>query len=283
MAEKKLLEIKYRCQHPSCQIKSCREGVIEIGEDLFDQLNASYGDKALFKSPRGICRMGFPQPFQIISISGEAGISGEQREDQGFAEGTEKSGPDPIEILMKEHQVVLNKLELIEDQIRKRDADGLWITTAEVENEIMLHSIEKEEFVLFPLIENASPLSASEIAIIKEDHRELIALLHSFRDGLKEGDILDGVAHSMIANLKSHIQKEDYEFFNSVNGYLDAEGKRRLLEGMAKADEFHIPIEAGDRFKERHGEDETASLERERFKEALTAAKKASKDDDCCH
>ncbi len=282
MSEKRLLEIKYRCQHPSCQIKSCREGFIEIEEELFDQLKGSYEDEGLFKSPRGLCRMGIPQPLKILSIN-MGGVAGEQEKAGRATGGTEKSGPDPIEILKAEHQVVLRNLDRIEEQIRKRDIEGLWKTIAEVEDEIILHSIEKEEVVLLPLLEKVYPFGAGEVAIIKEDHRELLALLHSFRTGLKEGDILDSVAYSMIANLRSHIRKEDEEFFDSVNRHLDREGKEQLLEGMAKAEESHVPIEAGDRCEEPHHEDETASLERERFKEALTAAKKASKDEGCCH
>lgn len=282
MAEKKLLEIKYRCQHPSCQIKICREGSIEIEEEIFEQLKGSYEDQTLFKSPRGLCRMGFPQPLQILSIN-MGGVAGEQEKTGETAGVAEKSGPDPIEILKAEHQVVLRNLDRIEEQIRKRDIEGLWKTTAEVEDEITLHSIEKEELVLFPLLEKTYPFGASEVAIIKEDHRELMALLHSFRTGLKEGDILDSVAYSMIANLRNHISKEDEEFFDSVSRHLGREGKNLLLEGMARAEKSHVPIEAGDRCEESHHEDETASLERERFKEALTAAKKASKDDGCCH
>lgn len=283
MAEKKLLAIKYRCQHPSCQIKSCREGLIEIEEELFDQLKGSYPeDEGLIKSPRGLCRMGFPQPLQILSIN-RGGVAGEHAEAGGIAEVTEKSGPDPIEILKAEHLSVLRNLDRIEEQICKRDIEGLWKTTAEVEDEITLHSIEKEELVLLPLLEKSYPSGASEVAIIKEDHRELMALLHSFRTGLREGDILDSVAYSMIVNLRNHIRKEDEEFFDSVDRHLDREGKEQLLEGMAKVEESHVPIKAGDRCEEPHHEDETASLERERFNEALTAAKKASKDDGCCH
>jgi len=283
MADIKIIEIRYRCQHPSCQIKSCREGVIEIDETLFEQLRGAYPDEpSLFKSPRGLCRMGLPQPLKILNI-GRGDATGEGGATEGIAEVEEKGGIDPVEILKGEHLVVLRNLDRIEEQIRRRDIDGLWITSAEVEDEITLHSIEKEELVLFPLLEKVYPLGAGEVAIMKEDHRELMALLHSFRTGLREGDILDSVAHSMIANLRSHIRKEDEEFFPSISSHIDREERKRLLDGMAKAEKSHIPIEAGDRCAETHHEDEAASLERERFKEALTAAKKASRDDGCCH
>ena len=58
---------------------------------------------------------------------------------------------DPLWMLSDEHQHVLAKLEVIEEQVRKRDIEGLWESTASVENDIILHAIKEEE-VLFPLI-----------------------------------------------------------------------------------------------------------------------------------
>lgn len=278
MAEQRI-EIRYKCLHQSCQIKNCREGVLSMDESLFNQLAASYEDKSHLKSPRGYCRLGFAQTLKVLELR----RAGHEDDVQPGENTIEKGGPDPIEILKEEHQIVLKKLDLIEQQVRNRDIDGLWISTAEVEDEIHLHSIEKEEFVLFPLLEKASPYSASEIAIVKEDHRELIALLDSFRNGLKEGDIQDSISHSIISNLRNHIAKEDNEFFDSVIKVLDAEGKKILLDGMVKADESHVVFEAGNRYQEAAIGNDSDSNERERFNEALFAAKKASKDDNCCN
>ncbi|OGW15506.1 MAG: hypothetical protein A2035_01495 [Nitrospirae bacterium GWA2_42_11] len=278
MAEQKI-EIRYKCLHQSCQIKGCREGVLSMDEALFNQLAASYEDRTHLKTPRGYCRLGFPQTLKVLELR----RAGHEDDVQPGENTIEKGGPDPIEILKGEHQIVLKKLDLIEQQVRSRDIDGLWISTAEVEDGIHHHSIEKEEFVLFPLLEKVSPYSASEIAIMKEDHRELIALLDSFRNGLKEGDINDSISNSILSNLRNHIAKEDNEFFDSVIKVLDAEGKKILLDGMVKADESHVVIEAGDRFQEAAIENDSDSDDRERFNEALLAAKKASKDDECCH
>lgn len=278
-----ILKIKYKCLHQDCQIKSCREGVLDIEESIFNQLSSSSEDKTLFKSPRGLCRMGFPQTLKIINMNKSEGAGAEQAEDKRDKEVIEKKIADPIEILKEEHKVMLNKLDLIDKQLHYRDIDGLWITTAEVENEVLLHSIEKEESILFPLLKKVSALTVGPIAVMKEDHRELLALLHSFRDGLREGDITDGIAYSILSNLRSHIAKEDNEFFEMVNGYLDAEGRVRLLEGMAKADESHIVMEAGERRKEPSGENDTDIAEREVFNEALLAARKSAKDEGACH
>lgn len=278
MAEQKL-EIRYKCLHPSCQIKSCKEGVLSMDESLFNQLAASFEDKSHFKTPRGYCRLGFPQTLRIIDLRRE----GHEEEEKTREEIGEIVGNDPIEILRSEHQRVLKNLDLIEQQVRNRDIDGLWISTAQVEDDIHLHSIEKEEFILFPLLVKISPNSASEIAIMKEDHRELIALLDSYRKGLREGDVQDSISHSIISNLRSHISKEDNEFFDSVMKVIDGDDKKFLLDGMKKADESHVVFEAGDRVQEALSGENADSGERERFSEALFAAKKASKDEGCCH
>lgn len=282
-----VLEIKYKCLHESCQIKGCREGVLTLEESTFDRLSALFEDKALFKSPRGMCRLGFPQTLKVINISKSGSAMVEREEGEGaeavIGKKGEEKGVDPIEVLMEEHRVVLKRLELIEEQIRKRDIDGLWITTADVENDIILHSIEKEEGVLFPLLKASSPLIEGAISIMKEEHRELIALIDSIRSALKEGDIFDSVIYSAIANLRSHISKEDNEFFEMVDNYLDAEGKMQLLQGMAKADKSHIVVQAGNRLEESSSERDASSSEREKFNEALLAAKRSAKDEGCCH
>ena len=88
---------------------------------------------------------------------------------------------------------------------------------------------------------------------------------------LKEGDINDSISNSILSNLRNHIAKEDNEFFDSVIKVLDAEGKKILLDGMVKADESHVVIEAGDRFQEAAIENDSDSDDRERF------------NDECCH
>jgi len=258
----KILKIKYRCQHPSCQIKVCREGEITIEESKFLELLSAYDEADIFKSPKGICRLGFSQPFKII-----------EEEEETIEEEIES----PVEILKEEHKKVLKLLETMEDQIKKRDIEGLWITSARVEDEITLHSIEKEEGVLFPIIKKVAPSIEGHLMIMHEDHQELMALLHSFREGLQEDDILDGVAYSVISNLRSHIRKEDNEFFDEVDKVLDLDMKKKLLEGMKIMEERHVPVKPGDR----HAIDEEEAKRRKEFKEALMAAKKEAEEDHC--
>ena len=47
---------------------SVRRGKLSIEETEFEELKAVFEEEELFKSPRGICRMGYNQPFKIVSV-----------------------------------------------------------------------------------------------------------------------------------------------------------------------------------------------------------------------
>ena len=238
-----MIKVKYRCLHPSCQV-FCKKGELLLEESVFSELSAALEAGDTFKSPRDVCRLGFSQPFSVVSIEGE----GTAAETGGAEAGVEDSkSEDPLEVLMAEHGEVLKKLDRIEEQVRKRDVDGLWITTAAVENDIMLHSMTKEEKVLFPAVRDLIPMGPSLLAIMHEDHEEFIALLHSVRGALQDGDIQDGILGSIVANLKNHISKENNELFGMINEHIDPAKKRSLLRDMERLEEAHVPVEPGDR------------------------------------
>ncbi len=270
MTEQMIL-VKYQCQHTSCQV-NCKSGELMLDESYFNELSDVYEEKELFRSPRGVCRMGFNQPFKVVSISeiveGDAEVMTEAEENAAILHKT----TDPIEILKEEHNTVLKNLDRIEAQIQRRDVEGLWTTVADVENEIILHSILKEEEVLFPLIA-AMPLGEGLTAIMMEDHRELLSLLNSLRTGLRKGDIFDGIAHSMVANLRSHIQKENGEFFDMVDNYLDSEGKVKLFEGMAKIQKVFVATPPGERCELAYDENDAEVLKRNLIEESILSIK----------
>ena len=109
------LRIKYRCQHPDCQIKSCRTGEIEVDETEFAEMSSASGDKTLFKSPRGICRLGFAQTFKALEVMKVSEIPADADLE------TDAEEINPISILREEHQRVLRRLDVIEDMILRRD------------------------------------------------------------------------------------------------------------------------------------------------------------------
>lgn len=241
----KVLSIKYKCLHPSCVV-FCKKGTLDLVESEFLELNAAYKEKDKFKSPKNGCRMGFDQPFKAISIS-EVSDATCLTKDSGKEKN--KSGVDPIRVLKEEHIVLLKKLDELEDLVRKRDIDNLWYKVADIENDIMLHSVEKEEQLLFPYVIKNVPMGIAYINIINEDHREFISLLHSFRCALQEDDILDGIISSVIVNLRHHIQKEDEELFCMVDEVMTEKDKVIIDKGMKKIEKNHIVVEAGDRSK----------------------------------
>ena len=269
------LRIKYRCQHPDCQIKNCRTGEIDIDETEFTEMSSSSGDKSLFKSPRGICRLGFAQTFKALDVRSVSDIS----EDADIESDADEI--NPVSILREEHQRVLRRLDIIEDMILRRDINGLWISMAEVENDIVLHSIRKEEGVLFPLLIKLDPVNEKYIEIIKEDHRELMVLLHAVRNAMCEDEIPDNVLRSALSNLRSHISKEDEEFFYIIEECLDSDSRRILIEGMDQAEKSHIEITAGKRTSGIHNHEDESS-DQMKYREAVLSSKQLADKDNCC-
>ena len=268
------LRIKYRCQHPDCQIKLCRTGEIDIDETEFGEMSSSPDDNTLFKSPRGICRLGFAQTFKALEVRNVSDIS----EDADIETDAEEI--NPVSILREEHQRVLRRLDVIEDMILRRDINGLWIAMAEVENDIVLHSIRKEEGVLFPLLIKLDPANDKYIEIIKEDHRELMVLLHAVRNAMCEDEIPDNVLRSALSNLRSHISKEDEEFFYMIEECLDSDSRRFLLDEMNRAEESHAVITAGERTSGIHNHEDD-SPDKIRYREEVMSARQSDEKDSC--
>ncbi len=277
----KKVRVTYKCLHPSC-IVFCKEGMLTMDEDVFKGLLAENKEKDVFKSPRGACRMGFSQPFKSEGVENldENAAAGEAQKQVASLDSD-----NPLEVLVAEHQRVLEKLDEIEEHLKKRDVDGLWVASAALENDIVLHSVQKEEELLFPRVGNLVPLAEGLVTIIQEDHREFMTLLHSFRSALVDGDILDGLARSIIVNLRSHIRKEDDEFFYLLDKHLDHKTKEIILKEMKKMYEAFVPMEAGDRAAAR---DRSTSKARSHYDEAADAARDARLADaasggGCCH
>ncbi len=271
-ATEKMLRVKYVCLHPSCQV-FCKKGEILVDEEEFSKLSERTDSEDTFRSPADICRMGYAQEFRVVEVNralDEEESSGEERTAEN----------DPLKMLSSEHQEVLKRLELIEDQVRRRDIEGLWLSTAHLENDIILHSIKKEEESLFPLVEDRIPMGPALIGIMKEDHREFISILHGFRCGLQDGEILDGPVNSLIANLRHHIKKEDEEFFTLIDDHLEEEDRKTLLKQMQELEDAHIPLEPGDR--KAKGLSPFSEDRRKMDAEILAIKALTSKGDDSC-
>jgi hemerythrin-like domain-containing protein len=275
MSQQKI-DIRYRCLHPSCCV-NCREGYLTMNEELFKELSAAC-EEGVFKSPRGACRLGYSQMFKIVSVQTISDAAAEPGT-APHANAGDKSLNDPISILIEEHRGILKLVVELEDQVRRRDVDGLWITTNKLENALHAHSALKEEEVLFPGMRGLVTFGEGLVSTIKEDHREVLSLLHTVRDALRDNEILDGIVKSMIVSLKGHIRKEDAEFFELVSASLDHCVKGKILEGMSKVDKLFVPAEAGDRKA-----NPLTSAEREQLDEAIAAVRDlAHIDGGCCN
>lgn len=269
----KMIEVKYRCMHPSCVV-NCREGVIGIEEGFLNELSSNGKEEGLFRSPQGICRLGFSQTFKVLS---KAEI------DSAAAQEVEVTPENnPIAVLVAEHKAILKRLTEIEEQLAKRDIEALWVSTVDLENDLNLHSGKKEEEVVMPALCSLMPLAETLVAIIKEDHREVLSVLHAFRDALIEGNIIDGLIRSTIVSLKSHIRKEDNEFFELVDKHLPEEMCSELIEGMKKIEAEFVPAQPGDRAKlalERRA----SAANRAHIEEAFKALRETMLDSCNCH
>lgn len=263
------LKVKYRCQHPSCVV-NCREGVLDLDEEHFKDLYSAYEAEGIFKSPKGVCRMGFPQQFKVLDQKTVSLSDEEKQQAEEFNSGVDSN--NPISILMAEHQAVLQTLDQIEREMRTRDVKALWQTTAKLVNEVTLHSIKKEEEILFPLLGSRLPFADGLIAIVKEDHAEFLGLLYSFREGLEIGDILDGIGNSTIVNLRNHIRKEDAEFFTLIDSAVTDDLKAQILADFKKAEERFVPMVPGELSIDKAKESEKAK-KRRKFDEEAAAVR----------
>jgi hemerythrin-like domain-containing protein len=270
MMSDKILKVRYQCLHSSCVV-NCKNGELYLPEDL---LEASFSeDKTIFKSPRDFCRLGFSQPFKAMDIeeARDADV-----EDEMPTEGS-KEAADPLSALVKEHELVLKKVEAVEAHLDERDIEGLWVSTCDLDNILHLHGAIKEEEVLFPALMGLVPFGEGLVACINEDHREIVTLIHSFREALTDGDINDKIIGSAIVALRSHIRKEDNEFYEFIKKYINNEMKKVIMAGMEQAERAFVPQEAGERKI-----DEKKALERCLHHDKLYAARESSLDT-CCH
>jgi len=269
----KMVEVKYRCMHPSCVV-NCREGLIGIEEGLLNELSSNGKEEGLFRSPHGICRLGFSQTFKILSKA--------EIDSEAASEVEVLPENNPIAILVAEHKQILKQMNVIEEHLATRDIEALWASTMDLENDLNLHSGRKEEDVVMPALCSLMPLAETLVAIIKEDHREILSILHAFRDALIDGTIVDGLIRSTIVSLKSHIRKEDNEFFELVDKHLPEEVCADLIEGMKRVEAEFVPAEPGDRAKlalERRA----SSANRKHIDEAFEALRESMLDSCNCH
>jgi hemerythrin-like domain-containing protein len=269
MAEK-ILKVTYQCLHSSCVV-NCRNGELFLPEALLEESFSE--DKTIFKSPRDFCRLGYSQPFKVMNI--EEAKDADAEDD--IQEDDSKTTVDPIAALKDEHNKVLKRVEVVEAHLDERDIEGLWVSTCDLDNILHLHGAIKEEDVLFPALMGLVPFGEGLVACINEDHREIVSLIHAFREALTDGNINDKVIGSAIVALRSHIRKEDNEFYEFIRKYITTDMKKTIMAELEQAEKAFVPKEPGERKL-----DEKKAAERSLHHTHLCAARESSLDT-CCH
>jgi len=221
--------------------------------------------------------MGFSQPFEVLDITEQRDENLAEQEQITQPKDDPGSAADPIGVLIAEHKKVLEKLERVEEHLVKRDIEGLWVSTSALDNILHLHGGIKEEEVLFPALRGLVPFGEGLVACINEDHREIVSLIYTFREALRDGNINDKIIGSAIVALKSHIRKEDNEFFEFVKKYINDEMKEAIMSKMELADKAFVPQEPGERLP-----DEQKAIERAKFHEKTVESREIACDT-CCH
>lgn len=270
----KILKITYKCLHPSCVV-FCRTGELYLPETKYAELSSVNGDSKTIKSPKNACRLGYSQKFDVLSV--EEAVAEDLEEDNLGQFANNNPQTDPIAALIEEHKKVLEKADNVERLLATRNLDDLWVATADLDNILHLHSGLKEEEILFPALRGLVPFGEGLVACINEDHREIVSLIYSFREALRDGTINDKIIGSALVALNSHTRKEDNEFFEFVRRYITEDMKGTLMKAMEQAEKSFVPSDPGERLP-----DEAKAAERAWFHGKAIESKEMACDT-CCH
>jgi len=148
---------------------------------------------------------------------------------------------DPIALLRREHDEALAALDRLESGARNLAAPGarqaVDQAVAFLDNEVRGHN-EREEEVLFPMMERYMPAQAGPTAVMRAEHRELWDLLGSLRAALA-GSAPDpapvrATGLAVVDLLRRHIEKENAILFPMAQQMLAAEEMDEVARGMER-------------------------------------------------
>lgn len=141
------------------------------------------------------------------------------------------------EILSREHQVVLKKLDAFEKALENFDVEGIRATITFFDERLILHR-RKEEELLFPALGRYIGTEAGPIACMLHEHEDEKQKIESIRRALEHGTGPD-VRHQIVMDgryilnlLRNHIVKEDQILFPMAEQTLSENEKVRISEGM---------------------------------------------------
>lgn len=129
-----------------------------------------------------------------------------------------ESVSDPIATLMEEHKVVLGKLDSLEEALSAIEGSPTSEAVKRVneiinsiERDFSLHSLQKEEKALFPVLEAYIPREGGPIGVMLMEHQDLKSSIQEFKRDLRDSKwkSLIELGDHIILVLRNHINKED--------------------------------------------------------------------------
>ena len=145
---------------------------------------------------------------------------------------------NPTDILRKEHEIVLEILDKIEEGMKNKDIKSMACNIAILNKEFDKHSLNKEEKALFPEIEKFIPRDGGPTGVMVMEHKELVELIKNFELCIKTKDLekLDEIGNSIFSILRPHIDKENSILFMIADMHLDDKQKKIILGKFKKFD-----------------------------------------------
>ena len=145
---------------------------------------------------------------------------------------------NPTDILRKEHEIVLEILDKIEEGMKNKDIKSMACNIAILDKEFDKHSLNKEEKALFPEIEKFIPRDGGTTGVMVMEHKELVELIKNFELCIKTKDLekLDEIGNSIFSILRPHIDKENNILFMIADMHLDDKQKKIILGKFKKFD-----------------------------------------------
>lgn len=143
-----------------------------------------------------------------------------------------------FDILRKEHDKVLIVLDKLERDLDKNNLSSAGKDIKVLESEFDIHSLDKEEKILFPEIEKFMLRDGGPTGVMIMEHKELIELMKNFNMFLEEKNVsrLNETGMSIINILREHINKENNMLFMIADMHLTGKQKNSIFEKFKKID-----------------------------------------------
>jgi hemerythrin-like domain-containing protein len=99
----------------------------------------------------------------------------------------------------------------------------------------LLRHIAWEEDILFPLFEKITGMCDGPTAVMREEHRQILAILEAIHDKVRaENPDSDEEEQQLSLILKEHNDKEEMVLYPAIDRTVSAEDRRQVYQQMAR-------------------------------------------------